>query len=135
MPGVLLCCWARQALIGPPWVGSYSIVQEHQCLMGQPLHCSAASAGVRGKESVVMAPPSTCESAYRLACMAAQLSSTRISHHSHLPHTPSVCLSAVNSSSFLGTAPQSPTLQLPASAPSRGSMSLSGVCMAVARTA
>ena len=64
MPGVLLCCLARQAhrgaplagvllcssthqaLKGAPWVGSYSLVQHVRRLMGQPLYCSAASAGV-----------------------------------------------------------------------------------------
>ena len=60
---VLLCRSACQALKGAPWVGSYSVVWHisHlkepldgaysvvQCirrLMGQPLYCSAASAGV-----------------------------------------------------------------------------------------
>ena len=44
---------------------------------------------------------------YLLASMAAQLSSTGISHHSLLPHTPSIHLSTVNSSPHPGTAPQS----------------------------
>ena len=44
---------------------------------------------------------------YRLASMAAYLSSTGISHHSLLPHIPSVHLSAVNNSSHPGIAPQS----------------------------
>ena len=44
---------------------------------------------------------------YRLASMAAWLSSTGISHHSLLPHIPSTHLSAVNSSPHPGIAPQS----------------------------
>ena len=39
----------------------------------------------------------------RLASMAAWLSSTGISRHSLLPHIPSICLSAVNSSPHPGT--------------------------------
>ena len=44
---------------------------------------------------------------YRLASMDAQLSSTGISHRNLLPHIPSICLSAVNSSPHPGIAPQS----------------------------
>ena len=46
---------------------------------------------------------------YRLASMAAWLSSTGISHHSLLPHIPSIHLSAVNSSPHPRIAPQSLT--------------------------
>ena len=45
---------------------------------------------------------------YRLASVAAGLSSTGISHHSLLPHIPSIRLSTVNSSPRPGIAPQSP---------------------------
>ena len=44
---------------------------------------------------------------YYSASMAAWLSSTGISHHDLLPHIPSIRLSAVNSSSCPGIAPQS----------------------------
>ena len=44
---------------------------------------------------------------YLLAFMATQLSSSGISHHNLLPHTPLICLSAVNSSPRPGIAPQS----------------------------
>ena len=44
---------------------------------------------------------------YRLASMAAWLFSTSISHHDLLPHIPSICLSAVNSSPHSGISPQS----------------------------
>ena len=55
---------------------------------------------------------------YRLASMAAWLSSSGISHHDLLPHIPSICLSTVNSSPRPGISPQSlnsssQTLQLP----------------------
>ena len=42
---------------------------------------------------------------YRLASMAARLSSTGISHHNLLPHIPSICLSTVNNSPFPGIVP------------------------------
>ena len=54
---------------------------------------------------MVRAPPLTQQ--YRLASMAARLSSTGISHHDLLPHIPLICLSAVNSSPHLAIAPQS----------------------------
>ena len=44
---------------------------------------------------------------YHLTSMAAGISSTSISHHSLLPHIPSISLSAVNSSPRPGIAPQS----------------------------
>ena len=53
-----------------------------------------------------MAPPPTRDSHYRLASMAAWLSSTGISHDL-LSHIPSIHLSAVNSRPHLGIAPQS----------------------------
>ena len=48
-PGVLLCRSAYQSLKGAPMLGSYSVVQCMGCLMGQPLYCSAADAGVWGE--------------------------------------------------------------------------------------
>ena len=74
--------------------------------MGQPLSCSAASAGVWGKRWWWL--HSLCVTQqYLLASMAAWLSSTGISHHILLPHIPFACLSAVNSSSCPGIAPRS----------------------------
>ena len=49
LAGVLLCRSASQTLKGAPWVGSYSVVLCVRRLMGQPLYCSAASAGMLGK--------------------------------------------------------------------------------------
>ena len=118
--GVLLCCSAHQAHRGAPWLGSFSLdrhirhLQGHpgwgpcvvQCirhLMGQPLYCSAADAGV-WRERL---QPLCMTQQYCLASMAAWLSSTGISHHNLLPHIPSIHLSTVNSSPHPGIAPQS----------------------------
>ena len=46
LAGLLLCRLAHQALKGAPWVGSYSVIQCVRYLMGQPLYCSAAVAGM-----------------------------------------------------------------------------------------
>ena len=47
---------------------------------------------------MVMAPPPSVTQQYLLASMAAQLSSTGISHHNLFPHCPLIGLSTVNSS-------------------------------------
>ena len=106
MPGALLCRSSHQSLKGAPWLESYSVVQCVRRLMGQPLYCSAANAGVWGERGLVMAPPPRVTQQYHLASMAAWLSSTGISHHD-LPHIPSIGLSAVNSSPHPGIVPQS----------------------------
>ena len=49
MGGDLLLTSTCQALKGAPWVGSYSVVQCLWHLVGQPLYCSAADAGVWGE--------------------------------------------------------------------------------------
>ena len=56
---------------------------------------------------MVMAPSPNVTQQYRLASMAAWLSSTGISHHSLLPRISSIHLSTVNSSPHPGIAPQS----------------------------
>ena len=56
---------------------------------------------------MVMAPVPMRTQQYRLASMAAWLSSTGISHHDLLPHIPSIHLSAINSSPHPGIASQS----------------------------
>ena len=71
---------------------------------------------------------------YCLASKAAWLSSTGISHHSLLPHIPSVHLSAVNSSPRPGIAPQSLNSSSQLLHLSGGPASLPVVCMAAART-
>ena len=130
-----------QALRGLPCLGSFSVLQciRHieAPIWGPPqfrvsgiwwasLYCLVASAGVWGERGYGWwLHPLCMTQQYCLASMAAQLSSTGISHHNLLPHIPLICLSAVNSSHRPGMAPQ-PLNQLPDTAPS-------GVCMAAAK--
>ena len=108
LAGVLLCSLAHQSLKGAPWVGSCSVVQCVRHLMGQPLYFQLPMLACGERQAMVMAPPPTRDSAvYRLASVAAQLSSTGLSHHSLLPHITLIRLSAVNSSPRPGIAPQS----------------------------
>ena len=103
--------------------------------MGQPLYCLAADAGVwREREAMVMAPPPTHDSAV-LPCSHSCLTSL----HRHFPPRsppshpldPSLHRQQQPSPWDCSTIPK---LQLPAAVPSRGSSSLSTVCMAAART-
>ena len=73
--------------------------------MGQPL-CSAANAGLWGERLWWWLHPLCVTQQYRLASMAARLSSTGIPHQSPPSH-PLICLSAVNSSPCTEIAPQS----------------------------
>ena len=115
-------------------MGSYSVVQCIRSLMSQPLCCSAADAGVSGKRG-----HGDGSTPYIwLSCIAL------------LPWLPGFPPQAFPTTISLLTSPWSFSLQLtgalpwdcstilklqlPAAAPSRRSMSLSVVCMAVART-
>ena len=134
----VLCCSAHQALKGAPWVGSYSVVQCVRCLMGQPLYCSAAHAGMWGESWYVGREwlwgwlyPLRVTQQYHLASMPG----------GKLPGFPPLAF-PTRISSF--TSPQAifpwSTAALvrgllPVSAPSRGPASLSRVCTAMARTA
>ena len=124
LPGVLLCFSAREAHRGAPRQGSYSVLRCLSHLMEHPGWGPMLSSSVSGswwaslsiaqlpllacgdREAMEMAPPPTRDSHYRLASMAAWLSSTGISHDL-LSHIPSIHLSAVNSSPRTGIAPQS----------------------------
>ena len=129
LPGVLLCCSTHQAHRGAPSLGSYSVVQCIRHLMGQPLYCSAANAwGMHeGRETMVMAPPLTRDSAVSpcFHCCQAFL-------HRHFPPHPPLSYPLDQSLRSqqqplpwdCSTVPKFP---LPATVPSR-------VCMAVART-
>ena len=89
-------------------MGPYSVIQCVRHLMGQPLYFQLPMLACGERQAMVMAPPPTRDSAvYRLASVAAQLSSTGLSHHSLLPHITLIRLSAVNSSPRPGIAPQS----------------------------
>ena len=107
-------------------MGSYSVVQWVRFLTGQPLYCSAADAGLCGERPWGCFHPLCMTQQYRLASMAAQLSSTSISHHNLLPHIPSISLHSQQQPSPWDCS-TIPKLQPPATAPSRA-------CMAVART-
>ena len=131
MAGVLLCRSAHRAFKGAPWVGSYSVVHCIRRLIGQLLYCSPPHAGVWGERLWWWLHPLCMTQQYRLASMAAWLSSTGICHSHLLSHIPSIRLSTVNSSSCCSTVPKH---QLPAAVPSRGPAFLSGVCVAAART-
>ena len=75
--------------------------------MGQSFSCSAADAwGERGYgDGFRVTYPLHVTEQYCLASMAAQLSSTGISHKNIFPHIPLIPVSAVNSSPGTGIAP------------------------------
>ena len=118
LAGVLLCRLAHQTLKGVPWVGPYSVfwsinhLKEHRG-WGEVLLCSSMHQAFDRPASLLFScrcwrvgrgrlwwwlHPLCMTQQYRLVSMAAQLSSTGISHHNILPHIPSICLSAVNNS-------------------------------------
>ena len=148
MPGVLLCCLVHhahrgaalagfllcrsvcQSLRAATWVGSCSVVQCIRHLMGQPLYCSAAVAGMwMEREAMVMAPPPTHDSAV-LPCFHG----CQAFLHRHFPprsppsHVLYLSLCSQQQPS-LWDCSIIPELQLPAAAPSRGPVSLSWVCL------
>ena len=133
LAGVLLCSLAYQSLKGAPWVGSCSVVQCVRRLMGQPLYCSAADAGVWGERSYGdgLTTFDSAVSPFFHGCPAFL--------HRHFPllspHSPPLHLSLHSQQQPLPwDCSTIPKLQLPATAPSRGPVSVSGVCVAVART-
>jgi len=124
LPRVLLYCSVHQASEGPPWLGSYSVDQQVKLLNRNPgwaltLYCNASGVWwaclsfsccwwpVERERLWWWLHPLCVTQRYRLASMAAQLSSTGISHNSLLPHIPSILLSTVNSSPRSGISPQS----------------------------
>ena len=147
MPGVLLCflasqahrrvlLWrsARQELQGLPWVGSYSVVQCVMCLMGQPLYCSAANAGMWGERGY-----GDGSTPYTLLRSISFFHGYGAFLHGHFPppSPPSHPL-ALSLCSHQQPVPWDSStiskLHLPVAVPSRGPASLSRVCMAVVRT-
>jgi hypothetical protein len=84
-----------------PW--GCQVCRDTDCLC----HRSYGPIRVFFQEAMVMAPSPMCDSAVSPCFMAAWPSSTGISHHSLLPHIPSIHLSAVNSSPRPGIAPHS----------------------------
>ena len=103
--------------------------------MGQPLYCSAAGSWCVGRERLWWwSHPLPVTQQYRLASMAAWLSSTAISHQSPPSHPldPSLCSQQQHSPWDCSTTPK---LQLPATAPAKEPAYPSEVCMAATRTA
>ena len=131
---VLLYRLAHQALKGAPWVGSCSVVQCIRRLMGPPLYCSAAVAGMWGERGYGDGSTPYADSALS-PCFHGCLAFL----HRHFPPrsppsqplNPSLCSPQQPSPWDCSAIPKS---QLPATSPSRGPVSLSRVCMAVART-
>jgi len=141
-----------QALRGLTCLGSFSVFRCIRHIEGRPLAgvllCSSVYQAFDGPVSLL----SSCQcwpvreerlwwwlhslcmtQQYCLASLAAWLSSTGISHHDLLPHIPSTRLCS-QQQPLPWDCSSVPRLQLPATAPSRGSTSLSGVCMAASRT-
>ena len=129
LAGVLLCRLAHHALKGLPWVGSCSIGQCVRHLMGQPLYGLASNAGMRGKRGYADGYTPTCDSAVS-PCFHGCLA---FLHRHFPPQSPSHPLDpSLHPSPW--DCSKIPKSQLPGSAPSRGPVSLSVVCMAVVRT-
>ena len=130
--GVLLCSSVLQSHKGAPWVGSYSVFQFIKHLMGQPLYCSAANAGVWG-EAMVMAPSSMHDSAVS-PCFHGCLAFLywHFPPQSPLPHPLNPSLRSQQQPSPWNC-PQIPKLQLP-DAVLRGLSFLLRVCLAATRT-
>ena len=105
--GVLLYRSVHQAFKGACWVGSFSVVLCVRCLMGQPLCCSAANAGVWGERGY--GDGSTPYLWLSSIALLSWLPGFRLQAFPHnlLPHIPLVYLSAVNSSAHARIAPQS----------------------------
>ena len=134
LPGVLLSRSEHQALKGAPWVGSFSEFQCIKAFDGPASLLFSCRCWHLEKEAMVMAPPPTHDSAVS-PCFHGCLSFLHRyfppqSPPSH-PLSPSLCSQQQPSPWDCSTIPK---LQLPAAAPSRGSVSLSGVCMVAATT-
>ena len=134
MPGALLCCLVHRAHRGAPWLGSYSVVQCVRCLMGLPSIVQLPMLVCRKRDTMVMAPPLTRDSAVSPCfhgCPA-------FLHRRFPPQSPPSHPLHLSLRSQQQPLPYDcstiPKLQLPADVPSRGPESLSRVCMAAART-
>ena len=113
---------------GPHWVESYSVVQCVRHLMGQSLCCSADDADVWGERGCGDGSNPTCDSAVSPCFHGFPAFLHRHFPPQSLPHIPLIHLSTVNSSPRPGIAPASSRCAF------QGTCTLSGVCMAAART-
>ena len=133
--GVLFCRPARQALKRAPWVGVLLCSSVCQAFDGPASLLFSCHCGPVVGEAMVIVPPPMLDSAVSPCfhgCPAFL--------HRHFPpqSPPSHPLHPSLHSQQLPLpwdCSTIPKLQLPATAPSRGPESLSGVCMAAARTA
>ena len=119
---VFLCCSVHSSTWRAPWWRSYSFVQWVRCLKGQPLCCSAASAGkwvkrgysdgstLYGSLSSIVLPP-------RLPGFPSQAFLSQYTPSQYTPLRPS-CLSQQQILPW--DCYTIPMLQLPATVPSRG---------------
>ena len=108
MAGFLLCRSACQALLKCTLGGVLLCSSERQAFDGPaPLQFSCQSWCVGGERLWWWLHPLRVTQQYRLASVAARLSSTVFSYHSLLFHIPVIHLSVVNSGPGPGTAPQS----------------------------
>ena len=129
---VLLLRMEHQALKGASWVRSYSVVQCIRHLMAQPVYCAAAGAGLWEGEAMVMIPPALRDSAVS-PCFHGCLAFL----HSHFPpqsppsHPLNPSLHSQHQPSHWDCSTV-PKFQLPATAPSRGPVFLSRVCVVAA---
>ena len=124
LAGVLLCRLVRQALKGAPWVGSYSVVHCVRLMMGQSLlQLPILACGER--EAMVMAP-APMRGSVVLPCFHG---CPTFLHQHFPPLSPPSHLLHLSLLSQQLPSPWDcsliPKLQLPAAAPSRGSTSLS----------
>ena len=133
LAGVLLCGLAHQSLKGAPCVGSYSVVQCVRCLKASLSIVQLLMQACAEREAVVMAPPPTRDSAI-LPCFHGCLAFLQRYFPPQSPPScplgPSLCSQQQPSPWDCSTIPM---LQLPATVPSRGPVSLSRVHMAPVR--
>ena len=109
LAGDLFCRSLHQSLKVAPWVGVLLYSWVCEAFVGPAFLLFSCQCWHVGKERLWWWPHLLhVTQQYSFASLAAWLSSMSISHHNLLPHIPSICLSAVNSSSHSGIAPQSP---------------------------
>ena len=125
----------HQALKGAPWVGSYSVAPCIRPLMGQTVHCWAVDAGMWGDRGC---SDGSTTLRYDSAVLPGFHGCLAFLYNHFPPQSPPSC--PLNQSLHSQQQPLHwdcstiPTLQFPATEPSRGTASLSGVCMAAVRT-
>ena len=121
-----------QALKGLPWLGFFSVVWHIRHFKGTASIVQLPVLAVWGEKLQCWLYPLHVTLQYCLDSMAAWFSSTGISHYSLLPHVPLGHFHSQQQTSPWDCS-TIPMLQLPATVPSRGPVSLSRVHMAPVR--